>query len=151
MFRDYAATVVDAVVMPLVQERDRLKAHIERNGIQWCMCSRADRMNERRIPRCPYHGDGMSVQRNVAEQERDEARAEHAAALAEMQRLRDNPIARHIKAERDAAIKRAEAAEAERDLLEAERDQALAELDDRFAESDHKAAKWYRKWREATR
>ncbi len=35
--------------------------------------------------------------------------------------------------------------------LTAERDDALRQLDDRFATSDHKAAVWYRRWREATR
>lgn len=62
-------------VAALLAEVERLRSHVARNGIEWCMCSRADRMHDRRISRCPYHGVGMAVQRNVAEQERDEARA----------------------------------------------------------------------------
>lgn len=78
-----------------LDEIERLRAHIERNGIQWCMCSRADRMDRRRIPRCPYRGDGMAVQRNVAEQERDEAEAALRRVRGLHQELWDCGNARH--------------------------------------------------------
>lgn len=47
-------------------EVDRLRALVERNGIRYCLCSRADRMHNRVIPVCPHHGPPMTGLRAAA-------------------------------------------------------------------------------------
>lgn len=57
----------------IVQDKSVL---IERNGVRYCLCSRADRMNDRAQAHCPHHGHGMHHQRDA-----ERARADRLEAV----------------------------------------------------------------------
>ena len=63
-------------------EVERLINLVERNGIRYCLCSRADRMNERVRPECPHHGNMTAWKRaSIAIAENTSLRARLAAGL----------------------------------------------------------------------